>query len=103
MEFLRMPNGVKPASGIFQRFIENLLKGIEYTVVKIDDILISGRDDEEHIKNVDAVLDVLEKIGATVNKDKCVFLANEVEYVGFIIDKNGIRTNPNKVQAIIVT
>ena len=101
MQFQRMPNGVKPASGIFQRYIENELKDIPYTVVKIDDILISGRNDEEHLKNVDAVLEVLEKIGATVNKGKCAFFANEIEYVGFIIDKEGVRTNPKKIKAIV--
>ena len=40
-------------------------------------------------------------IGATVNKRKCKFFADEIEYVGFIIDKHGLRTNPEKVKAII--
>ena len=57
-QYTRMPYGVKPASGIFQRFI----------VVKIDDILITGKNDEEHLKNIEKVLEVLNQVGATVNK-----------------------------------
>ena len=44
-----MPYGVKPASGIFQRLIK--LSNIPCTVVKFDDILIPGKNDEEHLKN----------------------------------------------------
>ena len=71
-----MPYGVKPASGIFQRFIENKLCNISYTVVKIDDILITGKKDEEHLKNIGNVLEILNEVGATVNKSKCLFFAN---------------------------
>ena len=97
----RMPYGVKPASGIFQRFIENALKGIPFTGVKIDDIIVSGENGKEYLRNLDLVLDVLERVGATVNKEKCVFFADQIKYVGFVIDKNGIRVDHDKVQAIV--
>ena len=96
-QYTRMPCGVKPASGIFQRFIENKLCYIPCTVVKIDDILITGKNDEEHLKNIE----ILNVLGATVNKSKCLFLANEIGYIGFLIDKNGIRVNPRKIDPII--
>ena len=86
-----MPYGVKPASGIFQRFI----------VVKIDDILITGKNDEEHLKNIEKVLEILNEVGATVNKTKCFFFADEIKYIRFLIDKNGIRINPRKIDPII--
>ena len=66
----RMPYGVKQASAIFQRFIENKLSNIPCTVVKIDDILITGKNDEEHLKNIEKVLGILNEVGATVNKSK---------------------------------
>lgn len=62
--------------------------------------MISGKTDKEHIKNVDSVLEVLEKIGATVNKAKYVFFANEIEYVGFIFDKASEKIL-KKIQLII--
>ena len=99
-EYTRMPYGVKPASGIFQRFIENKLKNIPNTSVKIDDIAVTGPDDKTHLETLKKVFDVLKDIGATINQKKCEFFADEIEYVGFIIDKNGLRTNPKKVKAI---
>ena len=98
--FTRLPYGVKPASGIFQRVIENALTNISNTAVKIDDILISGRDDSEHLQNIEKVFQVLKDLGVTVNKKKYTFFAKEIEYVGFILDKNGVHVNQNKVKAI---
>ena len=96
-----MPYGIKPATGIFQRHITNALNGIPRTVVKVDDILVSGVNDADHLNNLSKVFHVLEEMGATVNKKKCKFFASEVDYVGFIVDKNGIRTDPKKMKAII--
>ena len=62
-------------------------------------ILVPGENDEDHLDNLDKVFAVLEEMGATVNKKKCKFFASEVEYVGFI-DRNAIRTDPKKVEAI---
>ena len=70
------------------------------TVVKIDDILISGINEDDHLKNLEKVLKVLSDLGLTLNKEKCKFSQHEVEYLGFILDKNGIRTNKDKVKAI---
>ena len=99
-DFTRLPYGVKPASGIFQRVIENALTNISTTAVKIDDILISDRDDSEYLQNIENVFQVLKDLGVTVNKKKCTFFAKEIEYVGFILDKNGVHVNQNKVKAI---
>ena len=51
----RLPFGVSSAPAIFQRAIETLLKDIPGTVVYIDDILVTGKDDEDHLKKLDAV------------------------------------------------
>ena len=60
-----MPQVVKPVSGIFQRLIENKLSNIPSTVVKIDDILVTGKNDEEYLKNIEKVLEILNEEGAT--------------------------------------
>ena len=100
-EYTRMPYGIKLATGIFQRHIIQALSGIERTVVKIDDILVSGISDDDHLNNLNKVFKILEEMGATINIKKCSFFAQQVEYVGFIIDKNGIHVNPKKVNAIL--
>ena len=43
---------------------------------------------------------VLKDTGATLNKKKCMFFAKQNEYVGFLIDRNGMHINPNKIKAI---
>ena len=96
-----MPYGVTPASAIFQRKMEQALRGVPMTVVKIDDILVTGVDEEDHLRNLKSVLDILSDLGLTVNKAKCRFNEKEVEYLGFILDKNGIHTNKNKTEAIV--
>ena len=48
-ELSRVPYGVKPASGSYQRFIENALKGIPFTGVKIDDLIVSGENAKDHL------------------------------------------------------
>ena len=47
----RLTNGVNSASGIYQRNIEQVLKGCPMTVVRVGDILVTGKDDQEHLKN----------------------------------------------------
>ena len=58
-----MPFGVASATAIFQRTIETVLKGVPFTVVRVDDILVSGRDDDDHLRNLEEVLLRLLKAG----------------------------------------
>jgi len=83
-EFTRLPYGVTPASAIFQRKLEQSLRDVPMTVVKVDDILITGIDEEGHLKNINLVLNILSDLGLTLNKSKCKFNANEVDYLGFL-------------------
>lgn len=55
----RLPFGVKPASGIFQSTIEKLLLGIPGVVNFIDDIVVTGKDQEEHLANLKLVFERL--------------------------------------------
>ena len=48
-----MPYGVKPATDIFQRFIENALANISCTAVKVDDILINSKTDTDYLENIE--------------------------------------------------
>ena len=42
----------------------------------------------------------MNEVGATVNRSNCLFFVNEIEYIGFLIDKNGICVNPRKIDPI---
>ena len=94
--------GVTPASAIFQKKIENALSSVPMTVVKIDDILISGTNEYDNFKNLSSVFDILSKPGLTLNENKFKFVQPEVEYLGFILDKTGIRANREKIKSILM-
>ena len=57
--------------------MENLLQGIQGVCVYIDDILISGRTDEEHLKHLDEVLRRLAEAGMRLKKKKCAYEIND--------------------------
>ena len=88
------------APGIFQRTMENILRGIPNVRVRVDDILLARKTRAEHLKTLRDVLQRLKDAGARLKKRKCVFLAPEVVYLGLKIDQNDIHPVPEKVKAI---
>ena len=96
----RLQFGVNSASGIFQREIENSLKSAPFVKVRSDDILISGKNDEEHLKTLKTVLKIIFENGLKLKLQKCVFMQPEVTYLGYGVNKNGISPLPEKVDII---
>ncbi|KAL5516505.1 hypothetical protein EMCRGX_G001854 [Ephydatia muelleri] len=98
--FFWMPFGVSSAPSIFQRIMDSVLQGIPKVIVYIDDILITGSTDKEHLETLEKVLYKLKEAGIHLNKDKCFFLQESVVYLGYKIDKNGIHPLAEKVEAV---
>ncbi|CAF2790880.1 unnamed protein product [Rotaria sp. Silwood2] len=84
----RMPFGISNAPAIFQRIIDQVIAGIPNSIAYLDDILITGTNEEEHLQTLEMVLKRLSEFGFTCNPEKCLFFQDEVSYLGFIIDKN---------------
>ena len=72
--YQRLPFGVSSAPGISQRTMETILAGIPRVLVYLDDILITGSSQEEHVSNLKEVLSRLQQAGLRLRKDKCEFL-----------------------------
>ena len=99
-QYNRLPFGISSAPAIFQRCMETLLQGCKGVSVYLDDILISGATAEEHLQNLDKALSILETAGIKLNRDKCAFLLPKVEYLGHVIDEQGLHPTEEKVKAI---
>ena len=82
----RLQFGVYSAAGIFQREMKRRLSNISFTVVRMDDVLISGEYSCEHMKNLVAVLKVLKACGLRLKEEKSEFISDEVTYLGLIIN-----------------
>ena len=95
-----LPFGVSSASAIFQSKIEQVLQGIPMVVCRVDDILISGKNDQEHLDHLDEVLTRLESTGLRLKLSKCQFMQPTVEYLGYRIDAQGLHAIEKKVETI---
>ena len=81
--------------------MESLLQGIPGVVLYIDDILITGSSEEEHLHALEQVMDHLETSGLQVRKEKCIFMAPLVVYLGHKIDAEGLHPLADKIKAIV--
>ena len=77
-----------------------LLTGLEGFVGLLDDILVYGTTQEEHDKNLLAVLTRLSKAGLTLNKEKCQFGQTRIQFLGQLVDGSGARPDPEKIKTI---
>ena len=66
----------------------------------MDDILVHGFNQQEHDKRLLATLEQLQKCHITLNKDKCEFSIASATFLRHIIDHNGIKPDPEKIQEI---
>ena len=80
--------------------MDTILQGVPGAICYIDDILVTGQTEAEHIQNLSEVLKRLQQYGVRMKRNKCHFMQESVEYLGHIVDSTGIRATPEKVAAI---
>ena len=100
-QFTCCPYGISTAPSIFQRTMDSLLADIPQTAVFLDDVLVTGNSEEEHLANLNAVLTRLENGGLRLRKEKCMFFAPEVLNLGYSITESGLQPTLDKVQAVV--
>ena len=94
--------GVCISPDIFQERMSTLMDDLESVRVYIDDLLIvTSGSFEEHMVKVDEVMKRLHDAGLKCKIDKCKFAVPEVEYLGYIITREGVKPDPKKIKAII--
>ncbi|XP_056118298.1 uncharacterized protein K02A2.6-like [Rhinichthys klamathensis goyatoka] len=99
-KYNRLVFGVASSPAIFQRTMENLLQRIPNVAVYLDDILVTGKTEEEHLSNLEQVLKRMSEAGLRLKQCKCTFQAESVTYLGHQISAHGLFPVAEKVRAI---
>jgi hypothetical protein len=100
--YLRLPMGYAGSADIFQAEMMDLMEALEYGRAYIDDLLVITRGTlEDHLEKLREVIRRLRKAGLKVNTAKSFFGTHEIEYLGYILTRGGIKPQQKKVQAIL--
>jgi hypothetical protein len=101
-EWIVMPFGLTNAPTTFMRLMDDVLRPFNksFVVVYLDDILIFNRTWEEHMRHIHKVLSTLRQHKLYANLEKCSFGMNRVQYLGYIVDENGVHVDLAKIQVI---
>ena len=99
--FNKLPFGISSVPELFQRWMNQILEGLEGVPCLMDYVLIFGSDKTQHNTRLTAVLKRLEAAGVTLNSEKCEFTRSQVKFLGHVIDQKSIRADQNKTSAIL--
>ena len=101
-EFKVMPFGLCNAPATFQRLMDLVLSGLQWSkcLVYIDDVIIMGRTFDEHLVHLQQVFKRLRQAGLKLHPLKCHFLKREVQYLGHIVSNDGVSPDPRKTEKV---
>ena len=101
-EYVRMPFGLTNATPTFQHLMETCLGEIhlKWCIIYLDDIIVFYKTLEEHIERLKGIFEKLAAAGFRLKPSKCKFFKLQVTYLGHIVSKNGIKTDPKRIEAI---
>jgi hypothetical protein len=100
--FKRLPFGLVTAPATFQRAVDVILSSVRFqcAITYLDDIIIYSSSFEQHLIDLRKVLKPLRDSGITLKLAKCSFCAMEVQYLGFIVGRDGLKVDETKLEAI---
>lgn len=99
-EFTRMPFGLRNAGQTFQRFMDEVFRGLDFVYVYIDDILIGSPDEKTHSSHLRQVFTRLRDYGLNIKLSKCIFGAQSLEFLSHTITSEGILPSQSRIEAI---
>ncbi|GBM46445.1 Retrovirus-related Pol polyprotein from transposon 297 [Araneus ventricosus] len=100
-QFKVMPFKLCNAPATFERLMETILGGLSSCLVYLDDIIIVRRTFEEHLNNLRKVFQRLQKANLKLSPKKCRFFQKEVAHLGHVISAQGVKTDPEKIKAVV--
>jgi len=101
-EFNRMPQGVTNAPSTFQRLMEKCMGDmhLKEVLVFLDDLIVFSKTLEEHEVRLMKVLGRLKEFGLKLSPEKCSFFQTSVRYLGHVVSRNGVETDPEKIASL---
>ncbi|GFY15154.1 hypothetical protein TNCV_1569681 [Trichonephila clavipes] len=100
-EYTHLCFGLVNAPQTFMRFMHEVLRGLPFCFVYLDDILCYSENAEEHRSHLRNIFQRLSSYGLKLNISKCVFGVTELIFLGHLITPDGIKPLPEKVQAVL--
>jgi len=100
-QYNRLVFGITSVPAIWQHTIDQVLEGTSGTSSILDDMIITGKDDAEHLANLQEVLRRLQLHGLRANKAKCEFFIEKILYCGHEFDKDGLHKLAEKIEAVL--
>ncbi|GFU97430.1 retrovirus-related Pol polyprotein from transposon 17.6 [Trichonephila clavipes] len=100
-EYTHLCSGLVNAPQTFMRFMHEVLRGLPFCFVYLDDILCYSENAEEHRSHLRTIFQRLSSYGLKLNISKCVFGVTELIFLGHLITPDGIKPLPDKVQAVL--
>ena len=101
-EYVKMPFGLTNSPATYQRLMEECLGDLNMTicVIYLDDLIIFSDTFEEHLRRLNLVLTRLKECNLKLSPEKCFFIQDKVPFLGHIVSKDGIETDPAKIEKI---
>lgn len=98
----RMAFGLTNAPATFQRLMETCMGDLHLRecLIFLDDILVFSQSFDDHLKRLEGVFEKLEKHNLKLKPSKCEFFMSEVKYLGHIVSEEGVKTDPDKIEAL---
>ena len=105
-QWKRMPFGLCNATAIFQRLMAHALIGAtkkygNLVMCYVDDVVIATPTLEDHIERLDEVFACMKRLGLKCKPSKCEILKDSIKYLGRMVDRHGIRPDPDAVEAVL--
>lgn len=96
-EYLFMPFGLRNAGSTFQRFMDQIFINCDFVFIYLDDILIFSDNETDHMKHLNTVFNLLNKNNLKISLNKCIFIKDSLDFLGFNVSKDGIKPTNEKL------
>ena len=99
-QFNRVPFCLAQAPAYFQKLINDILKGCNFAMGYLDDIIIYSRSEKEHLEHLEEIFCRLKAAGLKLKLEKCCFFKKHIQYLGHLILAEEIQPLPKKLESI---